>query len=112
MGYSCTKDASDILGLIRHAFNDGTGNGIKSGAFHGFYEIGRENADGAITGTVFENVGEGFARRVGSFRIEPDGFITRFPSIKRNQRVQLKFRFDELRRTNPQLLSSYSYGVI
>jgi hypothetical protein len=30
MGYSCTKDASDMLGLIRHTFSDGTTiNGLK-----------------------------------------------------------------------------------
>ena len=29
MSYSCTKDASDMLGLIRHTFTDGeTANGL------------------------------------------------------------------------------------
>jgi hypothetical protein len=113
MGYSCTQDASNALGLLRHAFTDGTtGNGLKIGAFSGFYEVGKEQADGAITGSVFENLPNGFARKFGSFRVNPDGYISRFPCTTRNQRVQLKFRFDELKRGNPSLLSSYSHGVL
>lgn len=113
MGYSCTKDASDMLGLIRHEFSDGsTSNGIRIGAATFFYEIGRENADGSITGTLFENLSEGKCRKYGSFKIHAEGIIVRFPGIKQNQRVQLKFKFDELRRVNPMLLSSYSHGSI
>lgn len=113
MGYSCTADASHALGLLRHAFTDGTtGNGLRIGAFKGFYEVGKEQADGAITGTVFEDVGIGFSRKCGSFRVEPDGYVSRFPCTTRNQRVQLKFRFDELKRSNTALLNSYSHGVL
>ena len=113
MGYSCTKDADEMLGLIRHTFSDGkTSNGLRIGAATFFYEIGCENSDGSITGTLFENVDETHARRYGSFKIHAEGVIVRFPGIKQNQRVALKFKFDELRRTNPALLSSYSYGAI
>jgi hypothetical protein len=113
MGYSCTKAASDMLGLIRHTFTDGqTSNGLRIGAATFFYEIGRENADGSITGTLFENVDESHARRYGSFKIHAEGVIVRFPGIKNNQRITLKFKFDELQRTNPMLLSSYSHGAI
>lgn len=53
MGYSCTKDASDMLGLIRKTFTDGaTSNGLRFGAETYFYEIGRENADGRSRMTV------------------------------------------------------------
>ena len=113
MGYSCTKDASDMLGLIRHTFNNGKySNGLRIGAATFFYEVGRENADGSITGTLFENVDENHARKYGSFKIHAEGVIVRFPGIKQNQRVALKFKFDELRRTNPALLASYSHGAI
>jgi len=113
MGYSCTKAASDMLGLIRHSFSDGkTSNGLRIGAATFFYEVGRENADGSITGTLFENVDETHARRYGSFKIHATGVISRFPGIKNNQRIQLKFKFDELQRINPMLLSSYSHGTI
>jgi hypothetical protein len=113
MGYSCTKDASDMLGLIRHAFHDGTtSNGLRIGAATFFYEVGREQSDGSITGTVFENVDADHARKYGSFKIHATGVIVRFPAIKQNQRVALKFKFDELKRIDPMLLSSYSYGCI
>jgi hypothetical protein len=113
MGYSCTKDASDMLGLIRHTFTDGrTSNGLAIGGKTYFYEVGQEQADGRITGTLFENIDENSARSVGRFCIHPTGVIVRFPRIKRGQRIMLKFRFDELLRTNPQLLSSYGYGAI
>jgi hypothetical protein len=113
MGYSCSKAASDMLGLIRHEFSDGkTSNGIRLGAATFFYEIGRENSDGSITGTLFENLEQNRCRKYGSFKIHASGVIVRFPGIKSNQRIQLKFKFDEMQRTNPMLLSSYSYGTI
>ncbi len=113
MGYSCTKDASDMLGLLRHSFSDGvTGNGLAIGGKTYFYEIGEEHADGRITGTLFENIDENSARNVGRFCIHPTGVIVRFPRIKCGQRIALRLRFDHLQRTNPQLLSSYSHGAI
>jgi hypothetical protein len=109
MGYSCTKDASEMLGLIRNQFTDGqTSNGLRIGAATFFYEIGREQADGSITGTLFENVDETHARRYGSFKINVDGTIARFPGIRRDMRISMYFRFLELQRVNPTLLSSYS----
>ena len=122
MGYSCTKDASEMLGLIRHQFNNGKySNGLvirspradsyTSGHSY-FYEVGKEQVDGSITGTLFQNVDESRARKVGSFRINSDGTIARFPRIRRDMMTSLYFRFLELRRTNPALLSSYSHGAI
>lgn len=59
-----------------------------------FHEIGRENPDGAVTGTVWMAVDRfprataepgvcGRVRQAGSFRIEPDGTVTRFPLVPR-----------------------------
>ena len=113
MGYSCTKDASDMLGLIRHTFTNGKySNGLVIAGRSYFYEVGRETDDGSITGPVYENIDETHARLVGRFKIHASGVIVRFPRIKNNQRIMLKFKFDELQRTNPMLLSSYSHGSI
>ena len=113
MGYSCTKDADEMLGLIRHQFNNGKySNGLAISGETYFYEVGKEQADGSITGTLFQDVDETHARKVGSFRINEDGSIARFPRIRRDMMTSLYFRFLELRRTNPALLSSYSYGAI
>lgn len=113
MGYSCTKDANDMLGLIRNQFGDGTAsNGLAISGETYFYEVGKEQADGAITGTLFQNIDANHARRVGSFRINADGTIARFPRIRRDMQISMYLRFLELQRVNPMLLSSYSYGGI
>jgi len=102
-----------MLGLIRNQFRDGeTSNGLRIGAATFFYEVGREQPDGSITGTLFENIDATHARKYGSFKISYSGGIVRFPGIKRDMRTSLQFRFFELRRVNPALLSSYSHGGI
>ena len=74
MGYSATKDALDMLGLLRHTFSDGvTGNGLAIGGKTYFYEVGQEQANGRITDTLYENTTPGFCRAVGSFRIASIG---------------------------------------
>ena len=109
MGYSCTKDADEMLGLIRHQFSDGTtSNGLAISGETYFYEVGKEQTDGSITGTLFQNVDESHARKVGSFRINSDGTIARFPRIRRDMMTSLYFRFLELRRAG----ISYSQGAI
>jgi hypothetical protein len=122
MGYSCTKDAHDMLGLIRNQFGDGeTSNGLvmrspRANAYESgrsyFYEVGKEQADGAITGTLFLNVSDNQALRVGSFRINANGSIARFPRIRRDMRTSMYFMMLEIQRTDPQRLSSYSMGVL
>jgi hypothetical protein len=49
---------------------------------HYFWETGRENDDGAVTGTVMGQWQNDPSRyiKVGSFRIEATGKITRFPT--------------------------------
>lgn len=86
MGYSSAAKASLTLDAIGEILDENklrgeTSNGLPHG---GFYEIGRENDDGAITGTVwkpYDNIGH--VVRQGGFRIEPDGKVKRFPSLKR-----------------------------
>jgi hypothetical protein len=113
MGYSCTKAASEMLGLIRNQFSDGvTSNGLRFGGSTYFYEVGRENVDGSITGTVFENTDAPTCHKYGSFKIAADGRVVRFPGIKRDMRIRLYFRFLELVRTDPAMLSLYSQGAI
>jgi glucose/arabinose dehydrogenase len=54
-----------------------------------FYQIGRENADGAITGTVFRNLPDGeHCRRAGRVRIEPDGTISAWTGSTAAQRAR------------------------
>jgi hypothetical protein len=54
-----------------------------------FDERGRENSEGAITGTVQKTYlveGKTYCKPAGSYRIEPDGRIARYPTSSRVQR--------------------------
>lgn len=52
-----------------------------------FLEQGRENPDGAITGTVYQVIQEGIykgrCKRSGGVRIEKNGIITRWAGVPR-----------------------------
>ena len=86
MGYSCNAISGFALDYIRDEVSlklpKATSNGMPDG---GFYEVGRENADGAITGTVWKPYAADPSRVVkrGGFRIEPDGTVSRFPGLKK-----------------------------
>ncbi len=88
MGYSCSAKASYVMDVImeqnRH---ENSGNVYKSvtGDLY-FWERGRENADGAMTGPVHKFLPGDRALKVGSYRINRDGRIERFPGLDQNQR--------------------------
>lgn len=99
MGYSCTARASFTeRGVDKFAGDGKTSNGLASG---GFYERGREQADGAITGTVWRPLNaaekvkyahlsdvENRVAKAGSFKIGGDGKIVRFPGLSKEQKKQ------------------------
>jgi hypothetical protein len=77
MGYSCRADAYNTIAK----FNGGQGSSnrwVYKGN-HYFWERGREQRDGAITGSIYLMIGDTFAKKVGSFRIDPDGTIAKAP---------------------------------
>jgi hypothetical protein len=79
MGYSCTQTAYQTLERY-FSGDDSMANTWRHNGQRYFYERGRENDDGAITGTVYQwRESDNLARKVGSFRIEPDGRATRAP---------------------------------
>ena len=80
MGYSYTTKAGNTLAAIRQLAEspDGLSNFIPVGPLGGFYELGREQRDGAITGSVYRNLPGGKCIKAGTLRIEPSGKITRF----------------------------------
>ncbi len=88
MGYSCAAAADDTLRKLGEILSPRDG-GAPSNEYTGtdgrryFFEVGRENADGAVTGQVVRMIGDGHAQRAGSFRIEPNGKVTRFPFVAR-----------------------------
>jgi hypothetical protein len=82
MGYSCTADAGNMLGVIEHIYatnNDCTMT-IDGNQF--FFERGKEQSDGAVTGYLMLCIPKSaYCSKVGNVRIEPNGTITRFPRI-------------------------------
>jgi hypothetical protein len=70
---------------------DGSNAWMVKGVHH-FNETGRENADGAITGAIYRSIfcpeltPPERARKIGTFRIEPNGFISRFPTSTKADR--------------------------
>lgn len=92
MGYSYAAKAGYVLDELMiqvqiSPSKTGTSNGWSYQDREYFFEYGRENNDGAITGIVWEILSGGNrCRRTGSARIEPDGRITRFPTSNKTQR--------------------------
>lgn len=87
MGYSATANAFKSLERIEKYVQLSTpmapSNSLPGDI--GFYEVGRENADASITGSVFvfTDKSKNLVIRKGSFRIEPSGKISRFYGIPR-----------------------------
>lgn len=83
MGYSCTAVASEIERDWSNRCYGSTGRSNEYVGTDGrryFYQIGRENRDGSITGTVFRFLPDGeHVTKAGSFRINADGTVARKP---------------------------------
>ena len=88
MGYSCRQDADTTY----REWSDycyattGVSNSYLYKNQRYCLQIGRKQNDGAITGTVMllidnpDIAGQYLAYNKGSFRINPDGVVTRFPT--------------------------------
>lgn len=87
MGYSCTYEANITLQAIQDSFGMGTLNMWRDDdGKEYFFEIGRENIDGSITGTVFDMKG----KRYGGFKIAPNGKLINFPHLPKKIRDHIK----------------------
>lgn len=113
MGYSCTKDASNALGVVSHMFaTDGNPNILTIRGKQYFFERGREQADGAITGTLMLMLPDDHCRKAGNVRIEPDGMVRRFPGLTMCERAEADNTLRDMSARNPQLLSAWACGRI
>ena len=100
MGYSLSQRANDRLNMIMDSNGDDSSNtwfDDKGGRY--FYEIGRENSDGAFTGSVWKFITEGQyagrAKKAGSIRIEANGTVTRFPGRNKAMKAASKVALPE-----------------
>lgn len=94
MGWSCAAKAGLVLDQVSNfcVKNTGASNVFAKDGETFFFERGREHNDGRITGTIWRNVGNNLARKVGTFLIDADGKIVRFPMISKESRK--KFEVD------------------
>lgn len=83
MGWSCSSKAGKTLDAIQQFCHSQTGssNTWQAGDKSYFFEVGREQPDGAITATIYKFVDNSRCIKSGSLRIEPDGKISRGPKI-------------------------------
>ena len=90
MGYSFTALASyamdHLLTAIQGDDNENSNTWTDSKGVKRFCERGREQRDDAITGTVFKFVDDNHCRPCGTYRIDSDGVVVRFPGSTRQQR--------------------------
>lgn len=95
MGYSCSSLAMEsfdqlMIQLKASGKEVKSSNGWTKNDVQYFYEIGREQKDGAVTGVVqkiYQINNVDYCKKAGTFRIEPDGTITRFPTSTKAQRT-------------------------
>lgn len=88
MGYSCTAAANKVLEAAmaaavwtgeRGAYGNAPSNAWSNAGREYFFDIGREQRDGAITAQIYSQRADGTDYiGSGSLRIEPEGKITRW----------------------------------
>jgi hypothetical protein len=88
MGYSCTAIAAyvqdELIKALQGVHNERSNVWVHKGQSY-FYERGRENGDGSITGTIYQDWGS-LARKKGSYCITADGIVKRWPTSNAKQR--------------------------
>jgi len=112
VGYSSTAAASYTLEKLGELFRgEARANGIEQWDSSnilpdgGFWEIGRENDDGSITGKTWKPARgkPGFIVPSGSFKINADGTVARFPHTNKAMRVAAEdFMADQMERIHGQ----------
>lgn len=99
MGYSCTVKADDTL---RMTLNNANGISIndyypsntwENNGHKYFYERGREQTDGSITGQIFRFTQGNYAVKIGSLKILANGKVSRWPGMPKSKIVEVKPMF-------------------
>jgi len=113
MGYSCTQDAGNTLAVIGKMFaTNGNPNVLTIHDVQYFFERGREQADGAITGSLYMMLSEDMCQNVGGVKIAPDGTVVKFPKLTRDEREEAANTMRDMSAQNPSLLHSWSLGRV
>jgi len=116
MGWSCRVDAHNTLDKWYEVCKESSGMSTTYTAkgIEYFFEVSRtEHADGAITGQVYRNLtrnpdGSGTCIRAGSFRIEGNGEVKRYPTgLKTLIPAEELKRQESFKRRQPSFVSGW-----
>lgn len=95
MGYSARKEALNRLNKVLESGGNGVANGWYDDEGNEYFEErGRENPDGSYTARVYR-LKDMLATPVGGIRIEPNGYVTRFPYMNKAMKVAAKAPLEE-----------------
>ncbi len=87
MGYSCSYEANITIDAITNSPEFRCANGwVGDDGIGYFFEIGKENRDGAMTGSVYKSIS---GKRVGSFKIAPNGRLISFPHLPKRIKAKI-----------------------
>lgn len=108
MGYSCTKAASDSLAVLSDRFKtDGNPNYLTIRGDKYFFERGREQADGSITGELMQfSPDENTCTVAGRVKIAPNGVIVRFPRVTVKETIEIENEVRRMLAADPRKLNS------
>ena len=85
MGWSCRADAAKTMDKWTTACQTQTGKSnvfkAKDGSEYFWETSATEHADGAITGSVYKFLTDSKCVKSSTFRIEPNGTVTRAPAF-------------------------------
>lgn len=113
MGYSCTVAADNTLAALSHDYaTNGNPNILTIHGKQYFFECGREQPDGSITGRLMVMLPGNLCQSVGQVRINGIGVIERFPALKVRERVECEYTARDMEARNPALLRQWSIGRI
>jgi len=99
MSYSCTVKAHDTLRMTLNEINGQNINAYNmSNTWENrgqkyFFERGREQRDGSITGQVFKFTDQTHAVKIGSLKILPDGKVKTWPGMDKHKIIDTKPMF-------------------
>jgi len=91
MGYSCTVKAHDTLRMTLNAANNekltnySFSNTWEHNGNKFFYEIGREQSDGSVTGSIYKFLGETQCVKYGSLKILANGKVKSWPGMPKDK---------------------------
>jgi hypothetical protein len=93
MGYSATTEAFKTMDLIGDLLDQHQPHRVGSNEFWteggriAFWEVGREQVDGSMTGSIHvDPTGNGTYVKVGGFKIHANGNLIRFPQLPKHIR--------------------------